>query len=61
MTLHFLDIRACFIRWNKKWICRNLDLLMRSEEFATIHFGDAFQNQPDFMPGLSSQQEREPK
>jgi hypothetical protein len=52
MTLHFLDIRACFLRWQRKWICENWDLLCRSQEYGAIHYGDPFMDQPEFMPGL---------
>jgi hypothetical protein len=52
MTFHLLDIRAFHIRNNKKWICDNLDLILRSEEFSCIHFKDVFENQPEFMGGF---------
>jgi hypothetical protein len=52
MTFHHLDIRACNLRWNHKWISRNLQLILRSEEYAIIHFKDAFENQPEFMAGF---------
>jgi hypothetical protein len=53
---HFLDIRAFHIRRNKKWLCNNVDLILRSEEFSSIHFKDAFKNQPEFMAGFGEPQ-----
>jgi hypothetical protein len=54
MTLHFLDIRACYLRWQHTLICNNLDLIIRLQEYGTIHFGDPFADQPEFMPGFGA-------